>query len=65
MTRNRYFLLLPVVAMVLGYLGYLLNTTVGLPYGPTGIAFAAYVMIGVLFVGEREPRDGGPAPATR
>ncbi len=49
MTRQKYFMVvLPVSALVLGYLGYWLHENHDVEYGPTGIVIAVVAILGLL-----------------
>lgn len=67
MSRQKYFMVVvPVTALVLGYLGYWLHEHHDVAYGPTGIGIAVVAILGLLLPpacapdqeGERRARPG-------
>ena len=58
MSRQKYYMVvLPVAALVFGYLGYWLNENHGVEYGPTGIAIAVVAILGLLLPSEHDDAD--------
>ena len=59
MSRQKYFMVvLPVSALVLGYLGYWLHEQHGVDYGPTGVGIAVIAILGLLLPPRLRPVRG-------